>query len=350
MATPTLTTSTSAGDEEPRRSETRRRFGRYLLTKLVEAVTSLVVVLILGFFLFRIIPGDPVQTMTRGREITDKQLAALRHSLGLDEPLWMQFLHYVGNTVTGDLGTSWEFRRPVIDLIAERLGPTLLLTGTATVIAAALGFYIGIRSGWRRGSGFDRTHTGVALTLWSAPPFWMGLILLIVVGVGVGPIPGIFPTGGMQSANTAPGVLPHVLDVAHHLVLPCLSLIAAIYAQYLLVMRSSLLDEVGEDYLTTARAKGLRDDHVRSRHAVPNALLPTVTLVFLHLGLVLTGTITIETVYSWPGLGYLTYQALTVPDLPVLQGTFFVFSAGVIIMNAFADVLYRALDPRVRAS
>ena len=172
----------------------------------------------------------------------------------------------------------------------------------------------------------------------------------MVFGVGVGPMPGLFPVGGMVSPDTPPVLISQVLDVARHLVLPALTMVAVIYAQYLMVMRSSLLEEMGADYLTTARAKGLREDLVRRRHAVPNALLPTVTLIFLHLGLVVGGAITVETVYSWPGLGLLTFEALRVPDLPLLQGTFIVLAGSVIVMNVVADLLYRVLDPRVRAA
>jgi peptide/nickel transport system permease protein len=180
------------------------------------------------------------------------------------------------------------------------------------------------------------------------PTFWLGLIVLMLFAVGAGPIPGLFPTGGMTSPDTPAGALPHALDVLHHLVLPCLTLVAVVYAQYLLVMRSSLIEERHADYLTTARAKGLREDLVRRRHAVPNALLPTITLVFLHLGLVVSGAITVETVFSWPGLGLLTYEALQVPDLPLLQGTFLVLAGAVVTMNLVAELLYRVLDPRVR--
>jgi peptide/nickel transport system permease protein len=141
-----------------------------------------------------------------------------------------------------------------------------------------------------------------------------------------------------------------VLDVAHHLVLPVTTMVAVIYAQYLMVMRASVLEEMSADYLTTARAKGLREDLVRTRHAVPNALLPTVTLIFLTLGLLIAGTVTVETVFSWPGLGYLTYKGLSAPDFPLVQGTFVVFSAAVIVMNFIADLLYRVLDPRLKAS
>ncbi|MQA10295.1 MAG: ABC transporter permease subunit [Pseudonocardiaceae bacterium] len=289
------------------------------------------------------IPGDPVVTMTRGRPVSPEQLAELRERLGVDKPMWQQFVDYIGGLLRGDLGTSYLFQRPVADLLTERLGPTLLLVGTATLLAIVLGLWFGIRSAWRRNSRFDKVSTGTALTLWSMPQFWLGLLLLIAFA-------GVFPSGGMRYSDTPPDVFSQTLDVAYHLVLPCLTLTAAVYAQYLLVMRSSLLEEMNAEYLTTARAKGLRDDLVRRRHAVPNALLPTVTLVFLQFGMVLNGAVAVETVYSWPGLGLLTYEALSGPDLPVLQGAFLVLAAAVILMNVLADLLYRVLDPRVRAT
>ncbi|GLY66706.1 ABC transporter permease [Amycolatopsis taiwanensis] len=319
-----------------------RSTGRFLLSRLGGAVGSLFLVVVLGFLLFRMIPGDPVATMTREKPFDPAQLARLRERLGVDKPLYQQFLDYFFGIFRGDLGQSYAYNRPVADLIAERFWPTVLLVGTATVLAIALGLWLGVRAAWRRGSAFDRTHTGIALTLWSVPQFWLGLLLLIVTR-------GLFPSGGMRSPDTPPGFLPQTLDVLRHLALPCLTLLAVIYAQYMLVMRSSLLGEMNADYLTTARAKGLRDDVVRRRHAVPNALLPTVTLIFLQFGLVVSGTVTVEAVFSWPGLGYLTYQALRVPDLPLLQGVFVVLAGSVIVMNLVAEVLYRVLDPRVRA-
>lgn len=315
---------------------------RFLLGKLGGAVGSLFFVVVLGFLLFRMIPGDPVATMTREKPFDPGQMAQLRERFGVDKPLFRQFLDYLGGIVRGDLGSSYAYNRPVADLIAERFWPTVLLVGTATVLAIVLGLWLGVRAAWRRDSAFDRMHTGISLTLWSVPQFWLGLLLLIATQ-------GLFPSGGMRSPDTPPGFFPEVLDVAHHLVLPCVTLLAVLYAQYMLVMRSSLLGEMNAEYLTTARAKGLRDDLVRRRHAVPNALLPTVTLIFLQFGLVVSGTVTVEAVFSWPGLGYLTYQALRVPDLPLLQGVFVVLAGSVIVMNLIAEVLYRVLDPRVRA-
>ncbi|GAB3552710.1 peptide/nickel transport system permease protein [Actinopolyspora lacussalsi] len=323
---------------------------RFVAAKVGGGVVSLFLVAVLGFFLFRVLPGDPARTMTRSTPVSAEQLAALRHRFGLDQPLYLQFRDFLLNLLHGDLGTSYIYNRPVAELIVERIGPTVLLVGTATVLAVLVGLWMGTRAAWRQGGVVDRWFTSVGLTLWSVPTFWLGLLLLMAFGVGVGPLPGLFPVAGMSSPDVPAGVVARVLDVAHHLVLPCVTLVAVIYAQFMMVMRTSLLEEMGAEYLTTARAKGLREDLVRRRHAVPNALLPTVTLIFLHLGLVVAGAITVETVFSWPGLGLLTYEALRVPDLPLLQGTFIVLAGSVIVMNVLAELIYRFLDPRVRDS
>lgn len=334
------TTSQEPSDRDERRTGTG--IGRFVAGKIGAAISSLLLVVVLGFLLFRLIPGDPVTTMTRDRPTSPEQLAQLREKLGVDKPMLQQFVDYIVGLLHGDLGTSYVYGRSVGAMIGERFWPTVLLVGTATVLAVLLGMWLGVRAAWRRGSAFDRTHTGLALTLWSVPQFWLGLLLLIATQ-------GLFPSRGMTSADVPDGVIAHTLDVAHHLVLPCVTLLAVVYAQYMLVMRSSLLGEMNADYLTTARAKGLRDDLVRRRHAVPNALLPTMTLVFLQFGMVVSGTVTVESVFSWPGLGLLTYQALRGPDLPLLQGVFLVLASSVIIMNLIAELLYRVLDPRVRA-
>lgn len=322
---------------------------RYLLRKLAAAAVSFFVTLVIGFVLFSLMPADPLRTLTRGRPTSEAQLAKLRVRLGLDQPVWQRFLTFLNHVLHGDLGYSWEFQQPVSSLLTERIGPTLLLTGTSAAIAAGLGLWLGARAGWRRGGAFDRITTGTSLTLWSVPTFWLGMILLVVLGVGIGPVPGLFPAGGMSDPALPDGGPSHVADVARHMVLPCLTLVLVVYAQYVMVMRSSIIDELGSPYLLTARAKGLTDAAVRRRHAVPNALLPSVTMIFMQLGTLVTGAITVEAVYSWPGLGFLTYQALKIPDLPLLEGTFIVFSASVIVMNLLADVAYRFLDPRVRA-
>ncbi|WP_414675351.1 ABC transporter permease [Lentzea sp.] len=304
------------------------------------AALSLVMVAVLGFFLFRVVPGDPVVSMTRGRPTTAAAQDALRAQFGLDRPLHEQFWSYFTGLLRGDLGTSFTFRRPVAEVIGDRIGPTLLLVGTSTLVAVLLGLWLGVRAGWRRGSVFDRVTTGASLALWSVPTFWLGMLLMMATGE-------VFPSRGMRDTDTAPDFVSQSLDVAHHLVLPSVTLVAVVCAEYVLVMRSSLLQETAAPYLVTARAKGLRDDLVRRRHAVPNAVLPAITLVFLRFGLVVGGAITTETVFSWPGLGLLFYDALTGPDYFLLQGLLVVTAAAVVVMNLLADLLHGVLDPRV---
>jgi peptide/nickel transport system permease protein len=344
---PDLNAPTVSGPEEgPERSD----FGSYLLRKVGAACASFFMLLVVGFVIFSLMPADPVSALTRGRPTSDAQMNHLRHQLGLDQPLWERFLTYVGHTLTGNLGYSYEYHQSVSSLIGERLWPTLLLMGTSTLISIWLGMWLGIRAGWHPGSGLDRSASAVSLALWSVPTFWLGLILLVLFGSGsIGGIPAIFPAGGMQTQGSSGGLtLSHIADVSWHLVLPCVTLVAVIFAQYVTIMRSSIIDERGNAYLLTARAKGLRDEVVRRRHVVPNALLPTVTVIFLQIGAMIGGAITVEVVYSWPGLGYLTFTALRIPDLQLLEGTFIVFSAAVIVCNLAADLLYRGLDPRVR--
>ncbi|MGI8869630.1 MAG: ABC transporter permease [Mycobacteriales bacterium] len=339
-----VTSSDRRGREE------RSDFGTYLIGKIVSAAVSFLFTLIIGFTIFSIMPSDPVSALTRGRPTSAAQIAELKKQLGIGKPVWQRFFEFVHRTLTGDLGYSYQYHATVSSLIGSRIWPTLLLTGSSTVISIVIGLWLGIRSGWRHGSLLDRLSSGVSLTLWSVPTFWLGLILLVVFSVGFGPIPSIFPAGGMSSPDFGGGAAGHVVDVARHLVLPCLTLVLVVFAQYVTIMRSSIIDELGSPYLLTARAKGLRDDDVRRKHAVPNALLPTVTIIFLQIGGLVGGAITVETVYSWPGLGYLTYNALRIPDLQLLEGTFIIFSASIIVMNLLADLLYRFLDPRVRAT
>jgi peptide/nickel transport system permease protein len=326
----------------------RRSFAHYALGKAAGALGSLAFMLVLSFFLFRVLPGDPARTLGRGRFSTPEQFEEFNRTYGLDQPLPQQFLTFLQNTLTGDLGISLRYRVPVADLIVDRMWPTLLLVGTSTVLAILVGVWLGIVGAWNRGGAFDKISTGSSLTLYSMPEWWLGLMLIAVLAVGAGPIPGLFPTGGLHSVDVDPSSLAGALDVAWHLFLPVLTLTLAYLADYALIMRSSLLDEIGEDYLTTARAKGLRDVQVRNRHAVRNALLPTTTLIALNIGFVVSGAITVETVFSIPGLGLLATEALEVPDYWVLQGTFLLAAAAVIVANLGANLLYGVLDPRVR--
>jgi peptide/nickel transport system permease protein len=336
-------------DPRARRQSTGR--ARYLVGKVAASIGSLAFVTVGNFFLFRVIQADPVAAMTRNTHISAAARAALKHRLGYDQPIPRQFLTYLDRLFFhADLGISLKYSQPVSTVIADRIWPTILLVGISTLLATVLGIWLGINSGWKRNGAFDKVSTASTLTLYAMPEFWFGMILILVFATGFGPIPGIFPTSGLVDTDVAMGSLKGILNVAFHLVLPVVTLTLSYLAEYSLVMRSSLIDEMGSDYLQTARAKGLRDLEVRNRHAVPNALLPSVTVIVLNLGFVISGAITIETVFSIPGLGLLTYTAIQTPDFPLLQGLFLLFSASVILANLATDLLYVWLDPRVRAA
>jgi len=318
---------------------------RYVVSRTLSAVGTMIFVVIFNFFLFRILPGDPIALYTRGRNVDPEQVRKLQAAL--HKPIGQQFIEYIKNPFSGN-GPSVRYSAPVWDVIEPRLMPTFLLVGSATVLATIFGVWLGIRSGWNRGSKFDTGSTNTTLVLYSMPEFWFGMIVLIVFAVGIGPFPGLFPTGGLSTPGVDTSTPIGWLNVAWHLTLPVFTLTVIYLAEYSLIMRASIIEERAQDYVQTARAKGLMDAMVRRRHAVPNATLPTMTLVFLNLGFVVGGAITIEYVYSINGLGSLTVEALQGPDVPLLQALFLLFSGAVILANLVADLLYGYLDPRVR--
>ena len=324
---------------------------RYLLSKIGQALLTLLFVLAFNFFLFRGI-GDPLTQFLRGArgQLSPQALRALQAELGLNLPLPQQFVHYLIQTLQGHLGISYFYNIPVRTVIAQRIWPTLLLVGTSTIGSTVIGIWIGIAQGWRRGSVFDQGMLGFTLFTYAMPEFWFGLLMIMAFSVGVGIFPAIFPTGGYDTTGVALTGLSHVADVLNHMVLPFFVLTVAYLGEYSLIMRSSLLETLGEDFIVLARAKGMREKNVLRKHAVPNALLPTMTVTILGLGFVVSGAITIELIFNWPGLGLLTDTAIQQRDFPVLQGMFLLFSGAVIVANLIADLLYSYLDPRVRAA
>jgi peptide/nickel transport system permease protein len=324
---------------------------RYVITKILQAFLTLVFILAFNFFLFRVMPGDPAALLLRGSSaFNPDNVEQVREDLGLDAPLPAQFATYLGDMVTLNFGESFFLQgQPVIEVIANGLWPTVLLVGASTVASAVIGLAIGIRGGWRRGSTFDVGSLGATLVLYSMPEFWFGMLVLMAFAGGVGPFPALFPVNGYSTIGQDYTGLQHVADVLNHLVLPWLVLTLVYLGEFSLIMRSSLLDVLGDHFVHTARAKGLLEKQVLWRHAVPNALLPTFTVVVLSLGFIFQGAITVEFVFGWPGLGWLTVQAVENQDFALLQGLFFLFSVGVLIANLAADLTYAHLDPRVRA-
>jgi len=315
---------------------------RYLLSKCLQAVVTLWFVLTFNFFLFRVLPGDPVGLLARSEHFTPEDVARLRHEQGLDLPMAEQYVVYLKDVLTGNLGESLRTGTPVRELIGSRMWPTVLLVGLGTILASWLGVLIGIRGGWRRGSRFDTTSQYSSLVLYAMPEGWLGMLLLLFFS-------GLlhwFPAGGYASADKT-GVA-HLVDLLDHLFLPLLTLTLGYIGGYAIVMRSSMIETINEDFVHTARAKGVPERLVRRRHVVPNAFLPSFTLIILSFGFVLGGAIVIETVFSWPGLGLLTYNAINTLDYPVIQGVFLIASAAVIVANLAADIAYGYLDPRIK--
>lgn len=321
----------------------KRGRGRFIARKVLGSLLTLAFVLVFNFFLFRIVQKDPIGSLFRGRNVPAATLDNLRSAFALDQPLGTQFIYYLRETAQLNFGISYQSRQPVWNEIISAVPATVTLVGISAILSAVIGTLGGIIAAWRRNTWKDHTITSGTMVFYSMPDFWLGMILL----VGFAVVLGWFPVGGIVDAGSNATGLSRLLDQLHHLFLPASTLTLAYLGEYTLVTRSSLLEVMGEDYLTVARAKGLRDVIVRNRHAVPNALLPVVTLTAINFGFVLSGAIAVEAVFSWPGLGKATADAIRGPDLPMLQGLFLLFSAAVIVFNLIADLAYSWLDPRV---
>jgi peptide/nickel transport system permease protein len=320
---------------------------RYLARQSAQAIFTILMIVLLNFLLFRMMPGSPDRVNPRNPNVTVEQRDAARARWGLDKPLIPdQLVAFVGSTLQGDLGYSIKFQgQPVTEVIGDRFGPTILLIGLAELIAIILGLALGAYTGWRRGGLADRIGNGLSLILYSMPYFVIGMPLIIIFAAGL----GWFPTSGMLTAGASyAGPVEFLTDLVSHLALPLATISLGLIGGYSILMRSSITETRAEDYIATARAKGLTDGRILRSHAFPNALLPAVTLIAINLGYVVGGAITAEIVFNWPGLGTLTVDALDSRDYPVLQGIFLLLGVSVVLANFVADIVYGYLDPRVR--
>lgn len=332
----------------------------YAAKKSVFALITLIVVIVFNFFLFRILPGDPVRLLFRNPRLTREAQETIRVQFGLDKPIWLdterlrdgdlagafdtQFTAYVHNLLQGNLGVSFANRQDVSQLLSERVGRTVLLVFTGEILAILMGAVIGLVAAWRRGSWIDSAALFFGLLTWALPTFFLGIILLIIAR-------GVLPSGGMVTPGLyQEGTLEYWLDVGRHLILPTLTLAIVSFSGYLLIMRSSVIEVLSEDYILTAKAKGLSNFQILRGHALKNAMLPMVTLIAISLGFVVGGAIQVETVFSWPGVGRLVYDSVARQDYPVLQGAFLLLAVSVILANLVADLLYSVLDPRIKAA
>ncbi len=318
---------------------------KHLLNKLLFAVVTVLAVLVFNYWLFRIMPGDPLAMVARNPKATPEMLEGIKRFYGLDKPWYTQFFLYFKNLFTGDLGTSFIYKAPVATVIGGRVWPTVLLLMVAEVISMTSGIFLGVLSAWKRGTKLDVAALSFSLVTYAMPTFWLGMILVAVFCVALKWLP--------TSLMVTPGAIfytewDRIADVIRHMILPAFTMGIVLLGDYALTMRNTMTDVLSEDYMTTARAKGFSQGYLLRRHAMPNAMLPMVTIIAMNLGLVVGGAIQIETIFSWPGLGNLTYQALTARDYPLLQGLFLIITISVVLANLIADLTYSLIDPRVR--
>ena len=318
----------------------------YVVRRFLAALLTLLGVAIILFVLFRMMPGDPTAQVI-SPALDEAAQARLKQAFGLDLPMWQQFLIYLRNLVTFEWGRSFTSGQPVADLLGHWLVNTLLLMTAGLVVAIALGIVLGILMAARRGGALDIGATVVGLVFQAAPPFVVGILLLIGLSYQI----ELFPSGGMFTPGADPGSTWALLasaDFLHHLVLPTLTIAALYLVTPMLVMRDSMLEVLGSDYVEFARAKGLGPLRVLFRHAARNALLAVVTVSSLILGFAIGGQVVIETIFSWPGMGKAMVEAALQHDYPVAQAAFFLMAAIVIGLNFLTDLSYSLLDPRIR--
>lgn len=338
---------------------------RYLANKISWAILTLLFVIILNFFLFRILPGDPARAGIRDPRLTREAIEAIRVRFGLDKPvincfetlnplkfgdcavnpLQTQFFIYAGNLLRGELGISYHSNRPVADILLERLWNTILLIGAGQFFSILIGISLGVAAAWKLHTTIDYSALVSSLVAWSLPTFWLGIILLFLGSRYLNLPIGGKATPGANFAST----WEQWVDVARHLILPTLTFTIVFVGEYMLIMRSTMLDVLSEDFILTAKAKGLSSYQVLKDHALRNSMLPLVTIIALNLGFTVAGAIQIETVFSWPGLGQTIYEAVGRRDYPMLQGAFLIIAVSVIFANLAADITYSYLDPRVRS-
>jgi peptide/nickel transport system permease protein len=319
----------------------------WLVRRLAHAAGLIFAVLVLNFVLVHLAPGDPADVIAGEAGGTSPQiLAAIRARYGLDRSLPEQLAAYIGRVLRGDLGYSYYFDRPVAALVLGRMGATALLVTSAISLALLLGTWLGIRAA-RRPNGIE-THLVAVFSIagFAAPVFWSGLMLLLLFASTF----PLFPVSGMDDPSRPPIGFAHALDVAHHLVLPTVTLALVYLAQYSRQARASMLAALGADYVRTARAKGLGERRVVYRHALRNALIPVITIAGLQFGQVLAGAVLVETVFGWPGLGRLAYDSILRRDSPTLLGILLGSAVMVIAANLIADAAYRFADPRLRGA
>ena len=319
----------------------------FILQRLVKGVFIVLVIAIINFILLRLAPGDPVAVMAGQSGAMDPEvMAELRERFGLDQPMVVQLLRYLETLARGDLGVSYRQGIPVLELVGERLPATLLLTISAAILSITLGIVAGTLAARFRGTWADAAISALALLFYATPLFWIGLMAILLFSLQL----GWFPAFGMTTADARYTGLAHVLDVAHHLVLP-MSVLGLFYmAVYARLTRASVIEVSELDFVRTARAKGLSEARITRQHILRNALLPVITFAGIQAGHLIGGTVLVETVFGWPGIGRLAFDSLLQRDYSVLLGIFLITSALVVVFNLITDIVYTMVDPRIEVS
>lgn len=324
---------------------TLKGYGGFVVRKITASLIIIFTMISTTFVLFRMMPGDPVKLMFNDPRLGKQDIELMYERFGLNGSLWEQFVAYIRQLLLhGDLGMSFVQLRPVMDVLASRIPQTLLLMLVAIILALLLGIWLGTMAGWRTGSKFDGAVITGALTTYAIPSFCMGIILLLVFAVYL----RIFPVGGYSTPVSGLTGFAYFIDVARHLVLPSLSVALWYIGAYVLITRNSIIDVLDQDYITLARAKGLKESVVIRKHGLRNALLPVTTATGMYLAYALGGAVQAEVVFAWPGLGLLLYEAILSRDYPVLQGAFLVMAIVIIGANLVVDLVYGLLDPRIK--
>jgi peptide/nickel transport system permease protein len=316
---------------------------RYVARRLLQAVPLIALLLVVNFVLIHAAPGDPIAYLA-GQAGDPAYFAEMRARFGLDRPIQEQLGIYLLNVLRGDLGYSFAYSQPVLQVVLSRLPATLLLMLSALTLATGLGLWLGLVAARRPDSALDYAVTGLTLVGYSVPAFFLGQVLIIVFSGGL----GLFPVQGMTTPRGGHTGLAYLLDVLHHLILPTVTLGLLQLALVARLTRTSLLEILGEDYVRTARAKGLGPRGVLHGHALRNALLPVVTVIGGHVGTLVTGAVLTEIVFAWPGLGRLLFDATLSRDYPLLMAIFLLLSITVTLANLLTDLVYSSIDPRVR--
>ena len=320
---------------------------RYIIRRLFQAVPIVLAIIVLNFFLLNMAEGDAVDVLAgEAGSATPEYMAELRAKFGLDQPLPVQLLVYLKNIISLDLGYSFRHDMPVSVLIVDRFWPTLLLMVSTIILAVLFGILLGLLAAINLNTWKDAVISVFALITYATPLFWVGLMMIVVFSINL----RWFPTSGMENIAAFYEGFDRFVDIAHHLVLPTITLSLFYLALYTRLMRASMLEQYGQDYVVTARAKGLPERRITFGHVLRNALLPVVTMAGVQVGALIGGSVIVESVFAWPGLGMLAFESLFARDLNLLLGIFLISSVLVVVVNLIVDVIYCFLDPRIEIS